>query len=242
PKLRENLAAYEGRARNNELLMRLVRDVPLDFSLEDITLGGWSRAEVNAFFERYEMSSMRTRFNKLMQDGLLGEPAESEVAEVLAETAAPTLTLVPESSLAAVLTETVTPLVAFNQERVAVLNPISGAVAVVDLAEFFATATDIPFAGHDVKGLYRAAGEAGVELREPADDTSIMAFLVDSISGHYELADVALRYLGEPIEDTRPSLFSASSDETLVRDVQQVARLRDVLRAEIDRWELNRIY
>jgi DNA polymerase I len=242
PKLRENLAAYEGRARNNELLMRLVRDVPLDFSLEDITLGGWSRAEVNAFFERYEMSSMRTRFNKLMQDGLLGEPAESEVAEVLAVAAAPTLTLVPESSLAAVLTETVTPLVAFNQERVAVLNPISGAVAVVDLAEFFATATDIPFAGHDVKGLYRAAGEAGVELREPADDTSIMAFLVDSISGHYELADVALRYLGEPIEDTRPSLFSASSDETLVRDVQQVARLRDVLRAEIDRWELNRIY
>ena len=61
--------------------MRLVRDVPLDFSLEDITLGGWRRAEVNAFFERYEMNSMRTRFDKLMQDGLLGEPAESDEAD-----------------------------------------------------------------------------------------------------------------------------------------------------------------
>ena len=69
-----------------------------------------------------------------------------------------------------------------------------------------------------------------------------MAFLVDAISGHYELGDVALRFLGVPIEDTRPSLFSASNDEALVRDVHQIARLRDVLRAEIDRWELNRIY
>ena len=30
PKLRENLAAYEERARNNEHVMRLVRDVPLE--------------------------------------------------------------------------------------------------------------------------------------------------------------------------------------------------------------------
>ncbi len=33
PKLRENLAAYEERARNNERVMRLMRDVPLDWSL-----------------------------------------------------------------------------------------------------------------------------------------------------------------------------------------------------------------
>jgi len=39
PKLRENLATYEERARNNEKVMLLVRDVPLDFTLHDITLG-----------------------------------------------------------------------------------------------------------------------------------------------------------------------------------------------------------
>ena len=63
--------------------MRLVRDVPLDFSLDDITLGGWNRQEVNGFFERYEMNSMRTRMGKLMQDGLLGEAA-GEVAKPVA--------------------------------------------------------------------------------------------------------------------------------------------------------------
>jgi DNA polymerase-1 len=244
PKLRENLATYEERARNNERVMQLVRDVPLDFTLDDLTLGGWNRQEVNAFFERYEMNSMRTRMGKLMSEGLFGEPSGTEEPEAApAPTLArPVLELTPESSLAVVLEGAHQPLVSFNHERVAVLNATSGAVAVVDPDEFFAAATEVTFAGHDVRTLYRRAGEAGFSLLEPADDTSIMAYLVDSISGHYDLADVALRFLGEPIEDSRPSLFSASSDDTLVKEVQQIARLRDVLRAEIDRWELNHIY
>ncbi|HQU00765.1 MAG TPA: 5'-3' exonuclease H3TH domain-containing protein, partial [Acidimicrobiales bacterium] len=48
PKLRENLAAFESRARNNEQMMWLVRDVPLDVSLDQIVLGGWRRDEVHA--------------------------------------------------------------------------------------------------------------------------------------------------------------------------------------------------
>jgi len=32
--------------------MLLVRDVPLDFTLHDITLGGWNRSEIDAFFDR----------------------------------------------------------------------------------------------------------------------------------------------------------------------------------------------
>src|ERR1700728_1180364 len=46
PKLRENLATFEERARNNEKVMMLIRDVPLDFTLHDITLGGWDRSEI----------------------------------------------------------------------------------------------------------------------------------------------------------------------------------------------------
>ncbi|MGB8178708.1 MAG: 5'-3' exonuclease H3TH domain-containing protein, partial [Acidimicrobiales bacterium] len=81
PKLRENLATFEERARNNEKVMLLIRDVPLDFTLDDLTLGGWHRQEVNAFFERYEMNSVRTRMGKLMSDGLLGEPAHADEPE-----------------------------------------------------------------------------------------------------------------------------------------------------------------
>ena len=73
PKLRENLATYEERARNNEKVMMLIRDVPLDFTLHDITLGGWDRSEIDAFFDRFEMNQMRTRFGQLMKEGLLGD-------------------------------------------------------------------------------------------------------------------------------------------------------------------------
>ncbi|HEY1824554.1 MAG TPA: DNA polymerase I [Acidimicrobiales bacterium] len=243
PKLRENLSNFEDRARNNEIVMRLIRDVPLATSIEDLTLGGWNRAEVNAFFERFEMNSMRARMGKLMSDGLLGVPAQAEeVPAAPAKAAGKWIVLHPGSPLASVLDGDHVPVVAYNHERVAVLNMISGALAVVPLAEFFAAASEVRVAGHDLRTLHRRAGEAGFTLAEPADDTSIMAYLVDSISGHYELADVAERFLGEAPEEGQTSLFGGSDDEVLTHDVAQIGRLRFVLRAEIDSWQLNHIY
>ncbi|MEI6710582.1 MAG: 5'-3' exonuclease H3TH domain-containing protein, partial [Actinomycetota bacterium] len=72
PKLKENLASFEDRARNNVKLMTLVRDVPIDFTLEEMHMGGWDRQEVAAFFDRFEMNSMRARYEKVMSAGLLG--------------------------------------------------------------------------------------------------------------------------------------------------------------------------
>jgi len=57
-------------------------------------------------------------------------------------------------------------------------------------------------------------------MKEPADDTAIMAFLLDANSGRYDLAEVAHRFLGEPIVDGSPSLFdSTTSDEALIAEV-----------------------
>ena len=241
PKLRENLATFEERARNNERVMRLVRDVPLDFTLDDLTLGGWDKQEVNGFFERYEMNSMRTRVNKLMSDGLLGEGVASEERPA-APPRAPTVAISREASLPTLLESSARPVVAFNDERAAVLNPDSGAMSVDSVGAFLAAIGDTTFAGHDVKGLYRAADQADLTLADPGDDTSIMAFLIDAISGRYGLAEVVERFLGEPVDDAPPSLFSVSSDENLELDAQRVGRLLDVMRAEIQRWELTRVY
>jgi len=196
PKLRENLATYEDRARNNEMVMRLVRDVPLDFTLDDLTLGGWNRQEVDTFFERFEMNSMATRMTKLMKAGLLGEPASQGRSSVAKIPAKDSPTLKHEASLAALLKKTPDPVVAFNEERVAVFNAASGALVIVDLDEFLKGVGAVAIAGHDVKRLFRLGDQRGVTLSEPADDTSIMAFLIDAISGHYDLADVAQRVPG----------------------------------------------
>jgi DNA polymerase-1 len=245
PKLRENLATFEERARNNEKVMRLVRDVPLDFTLHDITLGGWNRDEVATYCERFEMNTMRSRFDKLMKDGLLGAPAPSSSApSAQPAKATPAMKVLQiEKGLASVIASSTSPVVAYRAGRVAVFDPLKGRAAIGGTAEFFEAIGDVAPSGHDLKGLYRLAAQEDLALPEPADDTAIMAFLLDAISGRYELADVANRFLDEPIAATTPSLFESSSDDdTLLYEVQLVARLREHLRTEIERWELTFVY
>ena len=244
PKLRENLATFEARARSNADVMRLVRDVPLDFTLEDITLGGWNRAEVTAFFERFEMNTVRARFEKLMGENLLGPPADA--GDPAPAGVAPTRVVAPArpgSTLDQVLALTTTPVVAYSATRVAVLDPASMVVAHANLDEFFVSLGDHAVAGHDLKELYRICAEHGHSMSEPSDDSAIMAFLVDATSGNYDLAGVAHRFLDEPMAKRTPSLFDTTSDdEALTTEVTLIARLREHLRGEIQRWELGFVY
>jgi DNA polymerase-1 len=243
PKLRENLVTYEERARNNEKVMQLVRNVPLDVTLDDLTLGGWDRQRVAAFFERFEMNSMQARFEKLMREGMIGDASESPGAASSGEAKPVAAAASLGASLRSVLKGTSTPVVAYNSKRAAVFDAVASTVALGDLSEFFALVGDTAVAGHGLKGLYRLAAEQGRVLREPADDTAIMAFLIDATSGTYDLVDVAHRFLGETITNVAPSLFDGTSDDdSLVRDVQVAARLREHLRSEIEKWELGFVY
>ena len=246
PKLRENLATFEERARNNEKVMLLIRDVPLDFTLHDITLGGWNRSEIDAFFDRFEMNQMRTRFGQLMKEGLLGDAGEtsSPLSEAtVAKKTATAATLKVAKSLDEVVASTTRPVVAFRHTRAAVLDAEKGLVALCDLDDAIDAFARVAPCGHDLKSLYRTAASDERVMLEPADDTAIMAFLLDANSGRYDLAEVAQRFLGEPIVDTSPSLFdSTTSDETLTYEVALIARLREHLHAEIAQWELNFVY
>ena len=246
PKLRENLATFEERARNNEKVMLLIRDVPLDFTLHDITLGGWNRSETDAFFDRFEMTQMRSRFGQLMKEGLLGEAGAASAPLSEATEAKKTKTakaLRVAKSLDEVLASTTTPVVAYRNTRAAVLDADKGLVALCDLHDAIDAFARVAPCGHDLKALYRTAASGDRVMLEPADDTAIMAFLLDANSGRYDLAEVAQRFLGEPIVDTSPSLFeSTTSDETLTYEVALIARLREHLHAEIAQWELNFVY
>src|SRR5436305_13723684 len=50
PKLRENLKAHEAQVRQNAQATPLVRDVPLDVSLDDLRMGKWDPEEVRKLF------------------------------------------------------------------------------------------------------------------------------------------------------------------------------------------------
>ena len=81
PKLRENLAANEDNVRNNVEMMELVRDVQMDFSLDDLVQGA---PDVDNIKKLFDFLELRTLWDRLAP--VLGEagsaPAEELVAAV----------------------------------------------------------------------------------------------------------------------------------------------------------------
>ncbi len=75
PKLRENLASHAERVRLNAEVIPLVRDVPLDVHVEQLTLGGWDTEKARLTFADLELRTVWPRFVAVMADGLLGDPA-----------------------------------------------------------------------------------------------------------------------------------------------------------------------
>jgi len=74
PKLRENLGNGEAQVRANASVIPLVRDVPLDVTVEDLSLGGWALEEVQREFEKLELRTLLRRMSTLLEEGRLGPP------------------------------------------------------------------------------------------------------------------------------------------------------------------------
>lgn len=246
PKLRENLTNFEQRARHNVVLMTLVRDVPLDISLHDLELGGWNQREVHSFFEKFEMNSVRSRMDRLMADGLLGPPGERSLdtavvidgPTTMSQLNAPPLEVAP----AEITDATDDVVLAWREDRIAAYDPRGHRVTVAHVDEMLNVVTRMALRGHDLKGLYRLAADRDIALPDPLDDTALMAFLVDALSGHYDLASVAERFLDQPMAREAPSLFDQPDDAGLIGEAVTTARLIDVLRSQIEQWELGFIY
>ncbi len=73
-KLHDNLVAYEEHVRTNAEIIPLIRDVPLDVSVEDLHLGGWDAEEAKQVFTEFELQTVWTRVSALMEEGAFGAP------------------------------------------------------------------------------------------------------------------------------------------------------------------------
>ena len=64
PKLRQNLGEAEGQVRSNAVVMKLVRDVPLDVDLDALVFGDYDLEEVRQLFDFLEF---RTLYDRLLE-------------------------------------------------------------------------------------------------------------------------------------------------------------------------------
>jgi DNA polymerase I len=241
PKLRENMESHEGLARSNLEVMRLVRTVPIDVDPKRFHLGEWSRPAINAFFERFEMNAMKLRYDRIINEGLLGQAAGQ---------AEPTLVKAPVDVLPLRALSTLENLdirsgasVAWVGSRIAITDSAASSVFVTEISEIAGDLAGVRLGGHELKGLYRVLGGMGVVPGLPLWDTTIAGYLIDSSSGAYSLESLLTHHLGVIVETGPVSLFDAgSSDELLIARLRNSMQLNAELEVVIEQQRLGRVY
>jgi DNA polymerase-1 len=221
PKLRENLAANEANVRQNAEVMVLVRDVPLDRSLADLS---WSpdRLDIPEIRRLFEFLEFNTLFDRLAEAiGTDWGPSASEAEVLEAEVEVLDTAEAAAAAIRALLLAGTEPVaVAPAWTGVEGRSPLEGIALVTDgsagavawiagellgagpvtaaLGELCA-AEGRPLAAHQAKPLVRALTGLDVDVRSLQLDTALAAYLLDPAETRYLLEELVVRYAGARI-------------------------------------------
>ena len=219
-KLREHL----GSVLRNRQLTELARDVPLDVGPAGLRPVPWDRDQIHQLFDTLQFRVLRDRLYSTLPNGITGAAAVAG-----AEASGPAdgfdvaVSVPGPDELAAWLDEHAT---GTGRAGVAVhgtwgrgtgtmdglaLATADGAGAFADpvtltedderaLAAWLAD-PDQPKALHDAKGPIHALAARGLELAGLTTDTALAAYLALPGQRSFDLADLALRYLGKELRD-----------------------------------------
>jgi DNA polymerase I len=206
----------------NRQLTELARDVPLDVGPLDLRPASWDREQIHQLFDTLQFRVLRDRLYTTLPNGILGAtaaagaagPADSPAFEV--DVAMPGAGEVPQWLAEHVAGGGRTGLAASGEwgrgtgtlTGLALATP-DGAGAYLDpsmlteederaLATWLADPGQ-PKAMHDAKGPMHALAAHGLELAGLTNDTALAAYLALPGQRSFDLADLALRYLGKEL-------------------------------------------
>ncbi len=241
----------------NRRLNQLVRDLPLDVTLDDLARRSWDREQVHQVFDALEFRVLRERLFSTFEapepeaesgfdlDGQVLESAD--VPGWLAHHA-------PAGERVALHVVGRWGRGTGDARGLAVATR-AGAAAYLDveqlddtadraLADWLADATR-PKALHDAKGPWHALAARGWTLRGVTSDTALAAYLVKPDQRDYDLGDLALRMLRRELRsdvtDTGQGMLdfgdgSAASESTEAMIVARaIVDLADALDTELER-------
>lgn len=211
PKLRQNLVENEAQARSNLEMMRLVRDVPLTETTEDLQQGTIDPDEVLEMFRLLEFPSLVARLPEAFPDAFGPDSGQPQVEVLEAEV----LHVDDTSELAARLDAAVaagTVAVAASWTGEPGRSPLEGLAVVVDpevcevlwipaerfseLGEAFAVGLcrNAEVAAHDAKPILRSLLDLGHDTPRLALDTKLAAYLLDPTDISYDIVGLVRRH------------------------------------------------
>ncbi|HWW55107.1 MAG TPA: DNA polymerase, partial [Acidimicrobiales bacterium] len=261
PKLRESLIAHEAQVRSNALATPLVRDVPLDVDVDDLTFGGWDNDELHKLFKFLEFRTLWDRLNEAVGTvATTSAPAAGERLEV------EVVRVEDGDTLAKIVGGLTEFAVAAAWEGAAGRSPLVGLALATGAAAYW-----VPIAlldegteliaglvgpggpslhAHDAKELMRALTPRGIDVHSLDVDTKVAAYLLDPAESQYLLEDLALRYLGMEVRspDAAPAgqldLSGTAQDpaDQAGRQAAAVAALAPFLGEALTARNLRRLY
>jgi DNA polymerase-1 len=205
PKLRENLAAHEERARKNLELMILRHDAPIDsVDLDDLAITP-KPDEVQRLFDFLEFRTFADRLAEALgpSSGIESSAPRDELhAEVeTIDDAAAAVDLIARLDVLDVAAAWEGEPGRGDLLGVAVVTDGSSSSVAwipVELLRDDGVATSIGahdhVRGHNIKPLMRSLLAAEVDLRGLQLDTAIAAYLIDPAEARYELADLLVKF------------------------------------------------
>ena len=220
----ERLREHLGSVLRNRQLTELARDVPLDVGPAELRPVPWDRDQIHQLFDTLQFRVLRDRLYTTLPNGITGAAtAAGAAASGPADGFEVAVSVPGPDELAAWLDEHAA---GTGRAGVAVhgtwgrgtgtmdglaLAAADGAGAFADpvaltedderaLAAWLAD-PDQPKALHDAKGPIHALAARGLELAGLTTDTALAAYLALPGQRSFDLADLALRYLGKELRD-----------------------------------------
>ena len=211
PKLRQNLAENEDRARTNLDMMTLVRDVPLGVDRSELALGDFDPDAVLELFNFLEFPSLVPRLPEAFPDQFGEGTASGEAVDHRVLEAEVSVATDADGVLAAVQAATASGrlVVAGGWSGEAGHSPLEGIALVTDADSGEVTwipaallgsglgdalCGDTAVVAHDAKPLVRSLLELGSDLTALAVDTALAAYLVDPSDASYTLESLLGRH------------------------------------------------
>ena len=210
-KVGESLREFAHLAERNRRLNRLVRDVDLDVSLDELRRGEIDMTAVQQVFSKLEFRTLLQRVAKLAGAEVpAGGTAAAPLGDVL-----PEAKLLIDEELGDWLSKSERPAVHLAEAESGVDVGLATPSSTVklrwqpggrDYAQFEAwLASDAPKIFFDAKAQLKLADRVGVRLGGIAGDALVAAWMFRPIAPEKTIAEAVFRYLGEQVPEGDPN-------------------------------------
>ena len=193
----EPLAEARTQILRNKQLIRLVDDLELEVTIEDVRRGPWDEEEVRRLFGALQFRALLERIADI-------RPASEVESSSVIVGSGSAHDLAPADAGSAIGIAWLE-----GADGLALARPGEEPVwfAHVREASTLLTDPDARIVTHDAKSLLVRAWRDGIDAQLPVSDTQLAAYLLDPAAGRYPLDELSVRYLRRHLPD------AATSDE-----------------------------